>query len=88
MAAFFISKIMNLCKNCKHRTNDYSQVYTERCTKYIFHTDVVKGKSTYRCCHDARFRSDLCGPEGEHFEPKPTLTERIIQFFKPAPTIK
>ena len=79
---------MNFCKNCKHYTHGYSHANTERCTKYILHTDVVKGKSTYRCCHEVRFRSDLCGHEGKYFDPKPALSQRVVQFFKPAPTTK
>jgi hypothetical protein len=77
---------MNFCKNCKHYTHSYGHANTERCTKYILHTDVVKGKSTYRSCHEARFLSNLCGHEGKDFDPKPTLIQRIKLYL--APTTK
>ena len=77
---------MNFCKDCNHITHGYKYAYIERCTKYILHTDVVKGKYTYRSCHEARFLSHLCGHDGNGFDPKPTLIQRIKLYL--APTTK
>ena len=83
-AAIFISKIMNLCKNCKHYIS-YDKLY-DRCKKYVIRTDQVTGDTIYHSCHKVRFLSNLCGHEGKDFDPKPTLIQRIKLYL--APTAK
>lgn len=79
---------MNFCKNCKHYTKDHSHMAYDRCKKYIIRADPVTGNTIYRSCHESRFGDLYCGYGGSQFDPKPTLTQRVAQFFKPAPTTK
>jgi len=68
-----------LCKDCKHFSDKatYASCYHPSVTNIDLYYGYVYGKEV----HIMR-SSHLCRPEAVLFEPKPSMLEKVIKFFK------
>ena len=79
---------MKTCRTCKYC--DYDSVYP-KCTNPIFpkEVDVVSGELKSNYCSTLRLHSripgysyGLCGKDGEHWEKRLSLWEKLVSLFK------
>lgn len=81
-----------LCVDCKHHTA-LSKRTTQWCEREFvksFKVSVIDGHkidTSYgaEMCRDERLYngSNRCGPKGQFFEPKPSVMQKVIGWFKP-----
>jgi len=72
----------NICKNCKNVQVSFflDEQFSECMLNYV--VNPVTGEELYIKCSFARSELGHCGVSGRFFDPKPTLKEKVVSWFK------